>query len=264
MDLTRLGPEAGARCLVLGGCGGIGRAYVSGLLAASARVAVLDLPASIEAFPVPEGVEGVAVDATDEAALGSAIGRIGESWGGIDVFAFLTGMNVTRRPLAEMPMSDIRKVLEINLISAFTATQAALPYLKRSANASAVYVASGLHAFVEPGFSAYSASKGGLVSLMKVVAKEGAPHLRANAVAPGAVDTAFLTGGLGHGGQEGEPGAFLKQFGTEKAGQLLSSIPLGRIAEPDDVAGPMLFLSGPASRYLTGQVIYVNGGRFAP
>ena len=264
MDLTRLGPLPGARCLVLGGCGGIGRTYVRGLLQAGARVAVLDLPASMAERPPEAGVEAVPVDATDEAAVTRAIDRVGEAWGGIDVFAFLTGMNVALKPLAEMAMADVRKVLEINLVSAFTTTRAALPWLKRSPAASAVYVASGLHAFVEPGFSAYSASKGGLVSLMKVVAKEGAPTLRANAVAPGAVETAFLSGGLGHGGTEGEPGAFIKQFGDTHAEKVLSSIPLRRIAQPEDVAGPMLFLSGPASQYLTGQVVYVNGGRFAP
>jgi 3-oxoacyl-[acyl-carrier protein] reductase len=264
MDLTRLGPEPGARCMVLGGCGGIGRAYLRGLLAADARVAVLDLPASMAERPPEPGVEAVPVDATDEAAVTDAIERVGEAWGGIDVFAFLTGMNTGLKPLAEMTTADIRTVLEINLVSAFTTTRAALPYLKRSPAASAVYVSSGLHAFVEPGFSAYSASKGGLVSLMKVVAKEGAPGLRANAVAPGAVETAFLTGGLGHGGKEGEPGAFIRQFGDAHAEKVLSSIPLRRIAQPEDVAAPMLFLSGPASQYLTGQVIYVNGGRFAP
>lgn len=264
LDLTRLGPPPGARCLVLGGCGGIGRAYLRGLLAAGARAAVLDLPASMAERPPEAGVEAVPVDATDEAGLARAIDGIGAAWGGIDVLAFLTGMNTGLRPLAELATADIRRVLEINLVSAFTATRAALPWLRRSEAAAAVYVSSGLHAFAEPGFSAYGASKGGLVSLMKVVAKEEAPRLRANAVAPGAVETAFLSGGLGHGGHEDEPGAFLRQFGKERAGRVLASIPLGRIAQPEDVAAPMLFLSGPASQYLTGQVVYVNGGRFAP
>lgn len=263
LDLTRLGPLPDARCLVLGGCGGIGRAYVGGLLAAGARVAVLDLPFSIAERPPAEGVRAVPVDATDAAALEAAIAALGDEWDGLDVFAFVTGMNTPLRPLEDTPLDDVRRVLEINLLSAFTATRAALPFLRRSPAAAAVYVASGLHAFTEPGFSAYAASKGGLVSLMKVVAKEGAPTVRANAVAPGAVETAFLTGGLAHGGAEGVPGAFLKGLG-DRADRILASIPLGRIAEPDDVAGPMLFLSGPASGYLTGQVIYVNGGRFAP
>jgi NAD(P)-dependent dehydrogenase (short-subunit alcohol dehydrogenase family) len=264
MDLTRLGPEPGSRCLVLGGCGGIGRVYVQGLLAAGARVAVLDLPSSMAERPPEEGVLAVPVDATDEDAVTQAIDALGEAWGGLDVFAFLTGMNTGLTPLEQVSTADIRKVLEINLISAFTTTRAALPWLKRSPAAAAVYVSSGLHAVGEPGFSAYSASKGGLVSLMKVLAKEGAPGLRANAVAPGAVETAFLSGGLGHGGKEGEPGQFLAQFGEARAEKVLSTIALRRIAQPEDVAGPMLFLSGPASQYLTGQVIYVNGGRFAP
>ncbi len=263
-DLTRLGPPPGARCLVLGGCGGIGRAYVAGLLRHDCRVVVVDMAAALAMQPPAEGVLGLAADARDEAALTEAVTQAGEALGGLDVFAFVTGINAAIKPLDQMEMGAVREVLEINLLSAFVATRAALSFLRQSEAAAAVYVASGLHAFVEPGFSAYSASKGGLISLMKVVAKEEAPRLRANAVAPGAVETAFLSGGLGRGGTEGEAGAIFRQFGEEKAQKLLSTIPLGRIAQPDDVAAPMLFLSDPASRYLTGQVIYVNGGRFAP
>lgn len=264
MNLTQLGPNAGTRCLVIGGCGGIGRAYVRGLLDASVRVAVMDLPQSLNAHPFGDDVLRFPVDVTDEDGLNNAIRTLGEQWNGIDVLAFVTGMNVGRLPLDALTSSQIRRVIEINLLSAFTATKAALPYLRASESASIVYVASGLHAFPEPGFSIYSASKGGLVSLMKTVAKEEAPGIRANAVAPGAVATAFLSGGLGNGGTEVSPDALAGQFGETAAQRLLSTIPMGRIAEPDDVAGPMLFLTGPASRYLTGQVIYVNGGRFSP
>ncbi len=264
IDLARLGPPAGARCLVTGGCGGIGRAYVAGLLANGCRVAVVDLAASLAAHPVPEGVVGIAADARDDAATARAVEEAAEALGGLDVFAFITGMNAAVQPIEAMAMAAIREVLEINLLSAFAATRAALPHLRKSGAGAAVYVASGLHAFVEPGFSAYSASKGGLVSLMKVVAREGAPGVRANAVAPGAVETAFLSGGLSRGGTESGPGGIVRQFGEEGARKMIATIPLGRIAQPEDVAAPMLFLSGPASQFMTGQVLYVNGGRFAP
>jgi NAD(P)-dependent dehydrogenase (short-subunit alcohol dehydrogenase family) len=260
---TRLGPEPGSRCLVVGGCGGIGRAYVEGLAAGGARIAVVDLAASIALTPLPEGVETLAADVRDEAGLTGAVRSIGDAWDGLDVFAYVTGVNAKPAPVESMALDAVRDILEVNLIGAFVASRAAMPYLRRSAAGAIVFVSSGLSMNVEKGFGPYSASKGGLNALMKALAREGAPTIRANAVAPGLVDTAFLSGGTGHGGVAGEAGEFLAKLG-EQGRQILASIPLGRVARPEDVAGPMLFLSGPSSGFVTGHILHVNGGRFTP
>ena len=259
----RLAPDVGSRCLVIGGCGGIGLAYVAALAAAGSRVAVVDIEASLAATRLPEGVLSAAIDTGDDRSLPNHIARIGEAWGGFDVFAYVSGINIPITPVETTPLAAFRQVLDVNLVSAFVAAQAAIPYLRRAPAAAVVFVASGLYANAEAGFGAYCASKGGMVSLMKVLAKEGAPGIRCNAVAPGLVETAFLTGGTGQGGVSGASGAFLESLGAQGE-RIRASIPLGRIATPADVVGPMLFLSGPASAYLTGQVIYVNGGRFSP
>ena len=259
----RLAPEDGSRCLVVGGCGGIGLAYVDALVAAGARVALLDIEPSLATTSLPAGVRAAAIDTADETSLQDHIADIGEDWGGFDVFAYVSGINIPVMPVETTPLAAFRQVLDVNLVSAFVAAQAAVPFLKRAPAASMVFVASGLFANAEAGFGAYCASKGGMVSLMKVLAKECAPQVRCNAVAPGLVETAFLTGGTGQGGVAGSSGAFLHSLGAQGE-RILASIPLGRIATPADVVGPMLFLSGPASGYLTGQVLYINGGRFSP
>ncbi|TBY02483.1 SDR family oxidoreductase [Rhizobium laguerreae] len=110
-----------------------------------------------------------------------------------------------------------------------------------------------------PGMSAYAASKGGLISLTKAFAAELAPTVRANSVAPGAVDTDFLSGGTGRVEDKGARSWF-----DDISAKYVASIPLGRVANEQDVVGPMLFLAGQGSRYMTGQVLHLNGGRLTP
>jgi NAD(P)-dependent dehydrogenase (short-subunit alcohol dehydrogenase family) len=263
MTPLRLGPDVSARCLVIGGCGGIGLEYVKGLVAGGARVAVMDLPASLASVPLPEGVLAVAMDVTQDDHLQGAIRQLAEDWDGLDVFAYVSGINTAPTPIVDAKLSDMRRIIDINLVAAYVAAQAALPHLKRSPGSSMVFVSSSLHGNAEAGFGAYAASKGGMVSLMKVLAREGAPQVRANAIAPGLVETAFLSGGTGNGGTAGSSDDFLSKQGAQGE-RIRASIPLGRVASPEDIAEPMLFLSGPASRYMTGAVLYVNGGRFTP
>jgi 3-oxoacyl-[acyl-carrier protein] reductase len=263
MDALRIGPAPGTRCLVIGGCGGIGLEYVQGLLASGARVAVMDLPASLREVTLPAQVEGIAVDVTDHALLERSIVELGARWQGLDVFAYVSGINTAPTRMVDAKLEDVLRIFDINLIGAYVAARAALPLLKGTPGAAMVFVSSTLHANAEAGFGAYAASKGGMVSLSKVLAKEGAPEVRSNAIAPGLVDTAFLSGGTGHGGAAGASDDFLTKQGAQGE-RIRASIPLGRVAIPSEIALPMLFLSGPASIYMTGQTLYVNGGRYTP
>jgi 3-oxoacyl-[acyl-carrier protein] reductase len=151
--------------------------------------------------------------------------------------------------------------MAVNLRSAFLALKEALPMLRANGGGSVLLMASGLATLVERGTATYSAAKAGIVALTKGLAKENAPAIRVNCIAPGAVDTAFLHGGTGRGG-DGARGSkktiMVKDMNLDR---IVSTIPLGRIAVADDVVGPMLFLLGPAARYLTGQTLYINGGR---
>jgi 3-oxoacyl-[acyl-carrier protein] reductase len=106
------------------------------------------------------------------------------------------------------------------------------------------------------GYGPYAVAKGGMNTLVRALARENAPWLRVNAVAPGYVDTAFSRGGTGRS-NESQPSKM-------NVDAYVGTVPLARVAEPADIAGPILFLLGPASRFMTGQIVHVNGGAYLP
>ncbi|MBN8997077.1 MAG: SDR family oxidoreductase [Rhizobiales bacterium] len=162
----RLGPPSGSRVIVVGGCGGIGRSYVEGLLAADCRVAVMDLPASLQAAPVPEGVMAVAADASREGEMQAAFEQVVTRFGGLDVLAHVAGINPRQARVEDIDFADYERVMQVNLRSAVLAGQLALPAMKAGGGAM-VFVSSGLAANPEPTFGAYSISKAGIVALAK-------------------------------------------------------------------------------------------------
>lgn len=260
-EFARLAPPPGTRVLLMGGAGGIGRALCRAAIAQGLAVANVDLQRSLDQSPAFAGVYDFAADATDDASLERGLMQAVDRLGGIDAFVHLAGFAVPPTPATELSVSDWDAMLAVNLRSAFTASRLLMPRLAASPRGAAVFIASSLGVLVERGFSAYSASKAGLIALAKVLAKEHAPKVRVNAVAPGAVETAFLSGGTGRGGEQGAPGWFHNALGPQV---INSTIPMGRIADPDDVVGPVLFLLGDAARYMTGQTLFVNGGRHMP
>jgi 3-oxoacyl-[acyl-carrier protein] reductase len=252
-DMLRLAPAPGSRLAVAGGCGDFGRPIVAQALASDLQVAVLDLPQSLALHPPGPGVVAQPMDATDPEAVANAFTALDAQWGGLDVLIFLVGFTLTPPPrLDEVSPAAWDDVLAGNLRSAFLCTQAALPLLT---------VSSGLGYNLLPGFGPYGAAKAGLVALTKALAIENAPEIRANAVAPSAAHTAFMSGGTGRGAETGGDDWF-----TAGAAKNASTgvPPMGRLCEPEDVVGPVMFLAGPASGFMTGQVLHVNGGRLTP
>ncbi len=244
------------RIAILGGCGGIGRSLVAACLEQGDAVAVLDLEASLASHPPPAGVTALPVDASDEASLREAFQALDAQWGGLDGFVNLAGFMIGMRPLAETTAEIFDTTVQGNLRAAFLAGNAAMPLLAKGNAPSLVNIASGLAHFIRPHYGAYAASKAGMIALTKTLALEHAPHVRANVVAPGAVDTAFLRGGTGRSGEDAASTIDTTAYGA--------MVPLKRIAEPDDIVGPILFLLGSASRYMTGQTLWVNGGAYMP
>jgi 3-oxoacyl-[acyl-carrier protein] reductase len=110
--------------------------------------------------------------------------------------------------------------------------------------------------FIRPHYGPYAASKAGLIALTKSFALEHAPLVRANAVAPGLVDTAFLRGGTGRSNEDGTPTIDIDAYAVMN--------PMRRVALPEDIVGPVMFLLGPDSAYMTGQTLWVNGGAYMP
>jgi 3-oxoacyl-[acyl-carrier protein] reductase len=119
-----------------------------------------------------------------------------------------------------------------------------------------VMTGSGLGASPRPDYGAYAVAKAGIAALTRQLALELAPNLRVNCVAPSAVDTAFLTGGTGRSQESDTP--------ILDRDAVAASIPLQRLATPEDIADPILFLLSDHARYITGQTLYVNGGALMP
>lgn len=242
------------RIAVLGGAGGIGRALVSRLVAEGDMVAVLDLPASLQRHPVAKGVAAMPVDLARDAALAAGFAQLADWSRALDGFVNLAGFASPRRPLTETPPDDLDAVLATNLRGAVLAARAVLPLMGQGG--SVVHVASGLAQNVRPGFGPYAMAKAGMIALTKTLALEAAPRVRVNAVCPGAVDTAFLRGGTGRSDEAGVMDLDLDAY--------VRAIPLARLAGPGDVTGPVRFLLGPDSAYMTGQCLWINGGAYMP
>lgn len=250
----RLAPPAGSRMLVVGGCGGIGRVLVRAAVDAGLKVAVMDLPRAIDLHAPPAGVLTIPMDATAEASVDDAFARLGREWDSLGALVNLAGFTNDQIPVDQVNAADFDAIVAGSLRSTYLVAVKALPMLRKNGGGTIVHTASGLANNVRPGFGAYGAAKAGVIALTKALARENGPSIRANAIAPGAVDTEFLHGGTGRPAHEHRMdwATYVKQ------------IPLGRIAEPLDVVGPILFLAGPASRYMTGQVLWINGGALTP
>ncbi|MBB5686346.1 SDR family NAD(P)-dependent oxidoreductase [Sphingobium boeckii] len=260
LDYSTLGPTSGSRLVIAGGSGGIGRELVRACKALQHEVVVLDLEASIADNAREEGVEYIAFDGASSASITDATQQLTAGGKHLDGFVFLSGFPLMpRRPLSEVAVEQWDELMAVNLRSAYLLSAGLLPLLKRADAPAIVTVASSLGYQVMPGMGAYATSKGGLVSLTKALAMENAPKVRANVVAPGAVETNFLAGGTGR-----DASASDRSWFDQMSDKYVASIPLGRVAEPSDIVGPILFLLGPNSSYMTGQVLHLNGGRFTP
>jgi 3-oxoacyl-[acyl-carrier protein] reductase len=254
IDFSRLGPGPDAHVVIAGGCGGIGRAVVKACLATGTRTTVLDLKASHDRHPTPHEAAFVAIDAHSEASIIAAYQQVREA-AEIDALINLVGYRDDLTPVVERDAGSWDDIVSGNLRSAFLICRYALPHMAEGSTI--VNVSSGLAVRVLPGYAPYSAAKAGVIALTKGIAVENAPRVRANAVAPAAVKTAFLAGGTGRVDEEDGDwdGAF---------SGYIKSIPLDRLAVAEDIVGPILFLAGPASCFMTGQVLYVNGGGLTP
>ena len=249
-DPARLGPPPGARVVVVGGCGGMGRQVVQALLDTGVAVAVLDLPSSLKQNPPPAQVLAIAMDGSDEASVAAAFETLGQHWTALDGFVNLAGFFKGWQPITDLPVAIFDEVIAGNLRCHFLCARAALPLLHRSAHGAMVSVASTMAVDVVKGYAHYGAAKAGIVALTKGLARENAPRVRVNAVAPGLTNTAFLTGGTGRE----------QIFEGIDADTYSKRVPMKRMAQPQDMAGPILFLLGPAAAFINGEMLIVDGG----
>jgi gluconate 5-dehydrogenase len=243
----------GQVALVTGGYGGIGLAVCHGLAAAGARVAVAgrDQQKADNAAQAIRAAGGEAFaasfDATKPASTHEMTDRVASHFGRLDVLVNTVGGN-SKEQLAENATEDgFEEVLRLNLTTAMFQAQAAAKHMM-AAGGKQVHIGSvrGMLALRGRGFAAYCAAKGGLSVLCKQLAAEWAPkRITVNVVSPTFVRT--------------EQGArFLADPAFYQA--VVGRIPLGRIGETDDVVASVLFFAAPASSFITGQTLYLDGG----
>ncbi|MDO9413965.1 MAG: SDR family oxidoreductase [Pseudolabrys sp.] len=244
------------RICILGGCGGIGRSLVAACVENGADVAVMDLKSALERHPPPPSVMSIEIDGTDEASVTTAFGRLEASWGALDGFVNSAGFLIEKRKLADTPASEFDITMAGNLRMTFLVSKAAMKLLEKGDAPSLVNISSGLAALVRPDYGPYGATKAAMIALTKTLALEHAPRVRCNAIGPGLVDTAFLRGGTGRSDENKTINVDVSLYNA--------TIPMRRIAVPDDLVEPVMFLLGPQSAYMTGQTLWVNGGAYMP
>lgn len=237
--------------LIAGGGRGIGRTLALAFAEAGAHVAVVSrtLP---ELEKVTQevhryGRRGLAVkaDLTQGAEVEQMVEQVLQEFGRIDVLVNCAATNLMR-PLLELPEKRWEQILNTCLKSYFLCSQAVGRKMKERRGGCIINLASTAAQKATPGMGAYCIAKAGVVMLTQVLALELAPYnIRVNAIAPGVVRTGFS-----------EP----LWSNPELLKKLLPPIPLGRIAEPEDLVGLALFLASDASSYITGQTIYIDGG----
>ncbi|WP_043009305.1 SDR family NAD(P)-dependent oxidoreductase [Comamonas testosteroni] len=248
-------PLPGQRLLVVGGCGGMGRALVHAALALGLRVAVLDLERSLAQFPPPSGVLALACDVTQETSVQTAFAQVAQHWGAVDALANLAGYTGERVRVEDMSAAEWDDIVNTDLRGMFLVARACAPLLRASAaqgHAPAAVLVSSTFGVRVPhmGYGPYAASKAGVINLVRALATEWAPLIRVNGIAPGVVDTAFLQGGTGRAA---------KQTGLDME-HFMQGVALQRLGRPEEIGHALLYLLSLAASYITGQTVHVNGG----
>jgi 2-deoxy-D-gluconate 3-dehydrogenase len=193
-------------------------------------------------------VEIIPADLTEVQMFPDIIKRTLSRFGRLDVFVNNAGSNI-RKPFLEVTEEDFQQVIEIQLKSAYFMAQAAARVMVQAGGGKIINLTSLTSKIAVPNISIYGAAKGGIFSLTKSMALELAPYnINVNAVAPGYVRTAMTEA------------AFKDK---DRYDWMLSRIPLARFGTADDIGNTVLFLASPGADYLTGEVIYVDGGWMA-
>jgi NAD(P)-dependent dehydrogenase (short-subunit alcohol dehydrogenase family) len=235
--------------LVTGGAAGIGYACAEALKEDGCRVVLADIDPGVTAAAERLGGTGYLCDMGDAEAILALFDRIEAEVGPVAVLVNNAGIAKGGDFLTH-DLETFRKVIDVNLTGTFVATQRAARTMVAQGIAGAIVNMSSVNAQVAiPTIPAYCASKGGVMQLTKAAALALAPHgIRVNAVGPGSIDTAMMAA------VNADPAALARA---------LSRTPLKRIGSAREVADVVAFLASPKASYVTGETIYVDGGRLA-
>ncbi|HWP46744.1 MAG TPA: glucose 1-dehydrogenase [Candidatus Limnocylindrales bacterium] len=240
--------------LVTGAGRGIGKAAAIGLAEAGSQVVLVSRSRN-ELEEVAREVRNLGrkalvlpADLLQFDKIPELVTRTVEEFGRLDILVNNAGTNL-KRPTVEVPWEDFDKIIGLNLKAAFILSQAAIKHMLKQGSGKIINVTSMTAAIGIPTSAIYCSSKGGLQQLTKSLAVELAPkNIQVNAIAPGMIETELAKPILAR---------------PEFRNWVMPKIPMGRLGVPDDLKGAFIFLASPASNYVTGHTLFVDGGWLA-
>ena len=242
----------GQVALVTGGSKGLGKIMAFGLASAGARVAICSRNAD-EASQVAQEIAaesgqtviGLRCDVSDAEAVPALVETVASELGDVNVLVNNAGVNI-RGPIDELEFDSFRKVFQVNVDGVWLASRAVVPAMKAAGGGRIINVASTLGLVGLANRTPYASSKGAVVQMTRALALELAPHnILCNAICPGP----FLT-----------PMNLPIKDTEEAKKNIVGAVPLGRWGELQEICGAVVFLSSPASSYMTGSMLTVDGG----
>jgi NAD(P)-dependent dehydrogenase (short-subunit alcohol dehydrogenase family) len=233
--------------IVTGAASGIGRAIAERFGAEGAHVGVVDIntegAAAVAAAITAAGGSALAIsaDVSDAAQVDRLFAQIIQHFGTVDVLVNNAGLVKTERHFLEADDEWWRRIIDVNLSSVFLCSQRAAAIMARKGAGVIINLSSGGATRAHRGNAAYDAAKGGIEALTRAMALDLGPYnVRVNTLVPGSIDTSGMA--------------------PQTKAARGADIPLGRVGEPEELAGPAVFLASPDARYITGQRLVVDGG----
>jgi 3-oxoacyl-[acyl-carrier protein] reductase len=243
----------GKVAIVTGAASGFGRGIAELFVKEGARVAFADINevgARAAAQPFAKDALAVSCDVTRKADVEAMISATTDAFGGVDILVNNAGTTHKNQPVMDVTEAEFDRIYAVNVKSIYLTTLAIVPRFVARGGGSIINVASTAGVRPRPGLTWYNGSKGAAITLTKSLAAELAPRkIRVNAINPVMGETALLEDFMG------------LPDTPENRAKFIAGIPLGRLSRPQDIANAALFLADPASAFITGVAIEVDGGR---
>ena len=238
--------------IVTGAASGFGKGIAELYAKEGAKVCISDVNgqgAREVAQAIGESAIHVAADVANPDDVQTMVSETVQAFGGVDIMVNNAGYTHKNQPMLDVSEAEFDRIFDVNVKAIFLAAKAVVPELVKRGGGSIITTASTAGVRPRPGLVWYNSSKGAAITMSKAMAIELAPQkIRVNAINPVAGDTPMLAD-------------FMGEDTPEIRERFISTIPLGRFSQPSDIANAALFLADPASEFLTGLTIEVDGGR---